>query len=219
MTQELLIILAKRHTSDFTVVHYLKDNFDTLSEDIRNKLILSLSRGRDDLAVGYLFELVTSNFDRLPGLDPEDLLLSHLSKCCNTRFVKERAATSIISNFDKLPNDVQGLILPWAEDPDLHNSVASSIVDNFDKVSEEVKNLFFRLANKNEVVPSISEAIIDNYDSDKLPKEVKDLLFSFADNKSNARSMLDLLIRPKTLRHLPAEIRDSLREKAKKVLV
>ena len=98
-------LLHKLYETDATVVAWaVARNFDKLLGDVRNELLLKLSK-KDAAALAVVLA-VSRNFDKLPD-DVKNKLLFNLSE-------KDAAAWHVAwvvaHNFDKLPDDVRNLL-------------------------------------------------------------------------------------------------------------
>jgi len=103
----LLFKLSEKDEAAEGVAEAVAEYFDTLPEDVRNKLLFKLSE--NEKAAKNIVWIVTNNFDKLPE-DVRNELLFKLSE-------KDEAAWdgvwdvvwAIVENFDKLPPNIRNL--------------------------------------------------------------------------------------------------------------
>lgn len=227
---KVLSKLSEKDEAIERVAKSIADNFDRLPKDVKNKLLLKLSKNqiaaksiaitlnhfdqldegvRNNLLlnlsekdeVGWIVaRVIEDNGDKLP----EDLLL----KLSLNDKAAWGIAKSIANNFDIFPVDIRNkLLLNLSEKNETAWIVARVIADNFDKFPENLRNLLFKLCEKDNAAVMLVWAIVDNFD--KLPEDKgKDLLFKFSENNNALGRLIWAVVT--NFDKLPADMRNNL---------
>ncbi|MEK6646632.1 MAG: hypothetical protein AABY84_08160, partial [Candidatus Firestonebacteria bacterium] len=114
---KLILILSENAEAAIGVARTVVENFDTLSDDVRN-LLFKLSEKNE--AAEAVAQTVVENFDGLPDDFRNKLLLSLSEKNEAARVV----ARTVVENYDKLPDDVSNLLFKLSEKNEAAEAVA-----------------------------------------------------------------------------------------------
>ena len=124
------------------------------------------------------------------------------------------AAKAIVSNYDKLPDNVRDVILFDSDIilnlvNDKENSIllSKAIVSNYDKLPDNVRDILFKLADDKGISLTISNALASNFD--KLPSRVaNELLMKLVNYEENNLTIARTIV--SNYDKLPDNVRDIL---------
>ncbi len=150
------------------VLYNIKNNFDDIPGDLRNELLLKLSR-KEGVA-GAVVLIVANNFDKLPDAVRDELLLNLSKYDISARDV----ARIITSNFNKLPENVRDILFQMYNNYKAAADVVRAVVDNFDKLPQNVRIvLLIKIYEKYEgKLPIFYKLPL--YVRNKLPENIRD---------------------------------------------
>lgn len=163
-----LLNLSERNETAWAVARAVAGNFERLPKEVQDLLSKLAERrdmfGRcifaDDVALA-----VAMNFEKLPEGVRNQLLLK-LSKI-------NEAATgvvhAVVTNFERLPAEIQNLLFKFAEMDASAGAVAMHMVGNFERFPEEIRNQLLLKAAETATKP-----VVENFEG--LPKDVRDSL-------------------------------------------
>lgn len=179
----------------------IANNFDKLPENLRNKLLLELSK--EENAADYVAWTIANNFDKLPEYI-QNILFNFLEKEKTSKFSRnweprvegfrlfslaafevERnyigkdvraVAWAVEDNFDKLPENVRNELLPKLSKMEPASKyLARTIVNNFAKINEKIRtNILIQLSINHVTAVNLHDAFKFSYD--KLPTNVRNML-------------------------------------------
>ena len=176
---KVLFKLSEKEEATDDVVWAIAENFDKLSEDIRNLLLKFFKKDRAPRAIE---EVIVDNLDMLPE-NARNKLLFKLSEKDETA---EYVAWAVAENFDVLTENIRNeLLFRLSEKEETADDVARTVEENFDKLPEAVRNeLLLKLSEKEKAAEYVTWAVSENFD--KLPEEVRNELLLKLSEKEKA---------------------------------
>ena len=200
--QNLLLKLVRRRKVMRDVAIATLNNFDKISEEVRNELLAMLVE-KDEVA-WYTVRIVVYNFDSFSEKTRNELLL----KLAEKDRAAERVAWAFLNNLDKISEGVKSeLLVRLAEKDEAAGYMARAVADNFNKLPEEVRNnLLITLAEQDKAADYVARAVVYNFN--KLPGEVRNLLFTLAEQDKAAGYVARAVA--SNFNKLPEEVRNKL---------
>jgi hypothetical protein len=155
------------------------ENFDKLPSNV-NQILFRLANISETR--GRLFNAIKEHFDSLPPDTLEQLLLM----VADEDRVQQHVPHFIITNFKRLPPNVQGILFTLANNWGVWE-LASEIAKNFHKLPPNVQHILFTLADsdKTEAHNSVADAIAEHFDS-LPPDTLVQLLLKLADQDQDS---------------------------------
>lgn len=211
---KLLEILHPFDETTESISLILSDNFDSITEELRNKLVKTIcERNKSNADIHSIFGLA-SNYNKLP----EDIKEIFLTLCRRNPFAaimaigplfdsvqnevqqlfislseKEpiRFITTIDSNFNKIPKEIrEDLILELAKDDKCIAAVSVYIIYHYRELGTPLREQIFRMVDKNPV--RISMALKAHFN--EIPEGIREKLLNLLSKYPNAFSIVALII-------------------------
>jgi hypothetical protein len=132
--KKILFKVSEKDKVSWDVAWAVRENYDKLPEDVRNKLLLKLSENNE--AAAYVARLVAENYDKLP-----DNIRNLLFKLSENDKVPGEVAFGVAANYDKLPDNIRNLLFKLSENDETAKYVAIAVAMNYDKLPADVRNL------------------------------------------------------------------------------
>lgn len=163
---ELLLKLAESRKTAPAVSSTLTLNFDNIPVDIRNELLLRLSK-KD---IGLVALDIVFHFDKLPH-EIRNLLFELPIDDETADYLAE----ALLGYFDELPNTLRNrLTAKLAENDSTAWLMGWAITENYNKLPENVRGLLFLIAENQKAAEQVARAIKHYFD--RLPSKVRKLL-------------------------------------------
>lgn len=213
---KVLLKLSEKNESDVdfdNIVDIVSNYFDKLPENVRNELLLKLSKDEKiNYSVAYtVAKIIVDNYTNLPENIKE--ILFFLYDNVNTPDV----ISAISYGFNKLPENVRNLLfyppeknniwvsfviencfttnsypdnlrnellIKLSENDDFGRDIAMGIANNYNKLPDKIRNLLFQLSEKEECSWAVAGAVAKNFDN--LPENVRDLIIKLSENEECA---------------------------------
>ena len=195
----VLLKLAEKERAAGSVASTVEKNFNDLLDDVKNKLLYTLSEKeglyseyenietKEDVK-GTVAETIANNFNKLPE-DLRNELLFKLSEGDEEATATWYVARALMENFDKIPENLRNLLFTLSEKDETAWCVAHGLeMANFDKISEDIRNeLLFTLSEKDDTARGIARVLMRNYE--KIPEDLRNLLFTLSEKDDTARDV------------------------------
>jgi len=173
-----------------------------INAEILSKLLLKLAE--NSYSAANVASVVADRFDELSENVRNQLLLKLAEKG------EERGldvVSTIVKNFDRLPDQVRHLLFELAEGYFDRGYVISAVARNFDRLPENVRGLLFKLAEEDNNAFDVAYVIVDEFD--ELSEKARNQLLPKALEKDNGAWGAALALANNWLR-LPENTRNQL---------
>ncbi len=157
---QLLLKLADKESAISYVFNKVISKMNELPPDVRDQLLLKLA-SKESLVVGIIKPIIL-DFHQLPE-NIRNILFELANKPNLAWWLGANLATAIVSNFDKLPEEVTIKLLTILVDKSPY-CVFRELAYNFDKLPENVRNLLLRVPENKDAAQNIAYFVTDNFD-------------------------------------------------------